>query len=116
MLKSLPSHLFVGSDGTLNDTRLPNWHLFPIRQNYSFHHRRMASLSDVKASLRAGEFAWPGGYSTYFITSDGGCLCHKCVRKEWRQVVWDWLQNCSSGWRVVAMECSADCDETQLCE
>jgi hypothetical protein len=40
----------------------------------------------LRAILRAGPYAWPGGYPLYFITSDGGVLSFDAVRKEYRRV------------------------------
>lgn len=44
------------------------------------------TLYAIKQQLRAGKYAWPGGYPTFFICNDGAALCHDCVRKEWRHV------------------------------
>lgn len=59
---------------------------------------------DLKASLRSGEYAWPGGYPTYFITSDGAALSHKSVRENFRAVVDSIKTNNADGWQVVAVE------------
>ena len=26
-------------------------------------------------------YAWPGGYTIYYVTKDGGCLCAKCANE-----------------------------------
>lgn len=62
------------------------------------------TLAEIKGRLRAGAFVWPGGYPLFFITRDSAALCFDCVRAEWRQVVWDFLHNASTGWRVEACE------------
>jgi hypothetical protein len=64
------------------------------------------TLAEIKTRLRAGAYAWPGGYPLYAITHDGAALCFPCVRKEWRQVVWDYLHRASTGWRVDAFDVS----------
>lgn len=45
------------------------------------------TLAEIKAELRAGKYAWPGGYPKYFVTADGAALSYDTVRKEWRNVV-----------------------------
>lgn len=47
----------------------------------------MMTLKAVKEQLRAGPYAWPGGYPRYFICGDGEAMCFACVRKQWRGVV-----------------------------
>lgn len=36
---------------------------------------------DLIRDLRSGPYAWPGGYPTFFVTSDSEVLCHKCVKE-----------------------------------
>ena len=83
-----------------------------IRQNFSIHHRTIDSVADLKATLRAGEFAWPGGYPLYFITSDGGALSFESVRAELYQVIYSIRHQISDGWRVVA--CEVNYEDTDL--
>ena len=45
------------------------------------------SLQEVKKTLRAGKFTWPGGYPMYFVMQDGGALSFEAVRSEWRCIV-----------------------------
>ena len=45
-----------------------------IRKNYEKHHKAITGVDDLKATLRAGQWAWPGGYPLFFITSDGAAL------------------------------------------
>lgn len=49
-------------------------------------------------------YAWPGGYPTYFICSDGGALCHKCAKKEKHRVIEAIKDRDNSGWRVIACD------------
>lgn len=79
---NLPEHFFISEcDGGLYDTRTPSWSTrAPLRHNYRQTHRIINTTADLKATLRAGEHAWPGGYQMYFVTNDGyavsfkGCL------------------------------------------
>jgi len=97
-------YFFVGEGGELFDTRKTNWTAHPIRRNYSISRRELNTVADVKAALRAGEFAWPGGYQMFFITADGAPLSFQTVRAEFHHIVWDIRNKCSTGWRVCAVD------------
>jgi hypothetical protein len=45
------------------------------------------NLLELKQALRAGPFAWPGGYPLYFLAADGSALSFDAVRGEIRQVI-----------------------------
>lgn len=70
------------------------------------------TLLEIKKRLRDGQYAWPGGYPLFFITSDGAALSFEAVRSEWRQVVWDHLNNVSTGWRIEA--CDINWEDNEL--
>lgn len=115
----LPSHLFASdTDGGLYDTRAPDWSRRPpVRRLYNRSGGQTPTLAAVKAALRAGEHAWPGGYPLYFVTRDGAALSFAAVRAEWRQVVWDFLADASTGWRIEAVAINYEdadlrCDHT----
>lgn len=89
----------------------------PIRANYCYHHRDIKSVADLKACLRAGEFAWPGGYPLYFITSDGASLSFDSVRKEFRTIVDSMRRRktdsrYSDGWVIVG--CDVNWEDSEL--
>ena len=91
--------------GALYDTRVKNWSSLPaLRPNYSCHHREINSVADLKATLRAGPFAFPGGYPLFLITSDGGALCFKCGKSEFYLIAGEIQDDDNGGWRVVACE------------
>jgi hypothetical protein len=109
----LPDHLSV-FEGDLWDNRKPSK---IVRLNYSRHHRDIGTVADLKACLRSGEYAWPGGYACFFITADGGVLSFDSVREEFSQVVGAIREgNLRGGWRVVGLGCTADEDETPVCD
>jgi len=83
-----------------------------LRENYAIHHRDINSVADLKATLRAGPYAWPGGYPLYFITSDGGALSFDSVRAELCQVIYSIRHQIDDGWRVVG--CDANYEDTDL--
>ncbi len=100
-------HLFVSDiDGCLYRTDVPNWsRLPPLRANYCHPHREIETAADLKATLRYGEFAWPGGYQMHFVCHDGAALSFDTVRKELRHVISDIRgRNNLRGWRVVATD------------
>lgn len=87
-MNALPAHLFVSScDGSLHDTRRPDWASHPLRENYSRSRREFKTVADLKAHLRAGPYAWPGGYYLPLLMGDGALLCHRCARQEFRLLV-----------------------------
>jgi hypothetical protein len=45
------------------------------------------TLQPVKAALRAGPYAWPGGYPLFFLASDGAALSFDAVRDMFREIV-----------------------------
>lgn len=111
---SKPAHLFV-SDGDLFDTRANDWHKQkPLRARFNWHHAEISTAAEMKATLRAGPHAWPGGYPLYFITSDGGALSFETARKELRNILDSIQRKDSSGWRVVA--CDVNYEDGDLCD
>lgn len=79
----MPEYFFVSEcDGGLYDTRKEGWATRPaLRPNYKHTHRNINTTADLKATLRAGEHSWPGGYQMYFITGDGHAMSFEGVRK-----------------------------------
>lgn len=114
-MHKLPEHLFIADNGDLFDTRKADWHKHPLREKYSYHFSDIDSLSKVKACLRAGKYAWPGGYPLYFITQDGAALSFDAVEDNFYQVAWDWLNDASTGWKVIGCAVNYE-DEGLVCE
>ncbi len=115
-MATLPEHLFLSSDGDLHDTRMADWSHHPIRTKYAYHFGQISNTRQLRACLRAGPFAWPGGYACYFIASDGAALPFAAVRAEYRQVSNAIKHLLADGWRVVGMGCTADCDAEIYCD
>lgn len=59
------------------------------------------SLQAAKDVAR-NPYAWPGGYPKYLITADGGCLCAKCTKSEFRQIASAAIRKDSNGWLPAA--------------
>ena len=118
-MSKLPDHLFCSeSDGALYDTRIPGWSkLPPLRAIYRGGQREISTCAELKAALRHGEFAWPGGYQMYFITSDGAALSFDAVRSELRSILDSVQTRSNDGWRVVGVDINYEdndlhCDHT----
>jgi hypothetical protein len=47
----------------------------------------MMPLRAIKARLREGRWAWPGGYPVAFLAENGDVLSWEAVRWSWRAVV-----------------------------
>jgi len=75
------------------------------------------TTKELKTQLRAGEYAWPGGYPLFFITSDGESLSFEAVRDNLRSVIHSMRHKSNDGWRVVGCDvnwedASLYCDHT----
>ena len=87
------------------------------RENYCRTHREIDTVADLKATIRAGKYAWPGGYPMFFITSDGAALSFEAVEQEFYQVVYSIRNKIDDGWRVVGCDINYEnadlvCDHT----
>jgi hypothetical protein len=111
----LPNHLFVSStDGHLYDTRVEGWaKLPPLRRDYYGCRGRVDTAAKVKAALRAGGFAWPGGYPMYFVLDDGEALSFKGARENLREILYDMTHDVtgSGSWNVVGTDINYEDDE-----
>jgi hypothetical protein len=110
----LPKHFFASGDGSLCDTRQKDWSKKPIREVFSFTFREIKNTQQLKATLRNGAFAWPGGYPLYFVTSDGGILSFEAFKDKFvLRSVLDSIKNYSKdGWRVVG--CDVNWEDADL--
>ena len=70
--------------------------------------------TELKAQLRAGEYAWPGGYPRYFIAEDGEALSFRTVRENYREVYRSTRDADSGGWAVVAVD--INWEDQHLCD
>jgi hypothetical protein len=112
---SLPSWLFVSStDGALYDTRRPNWSAgAPVRAVYRMTFSEIKNAAQFKATLRAGGYAWPGGYPLYFITADGAALSFESARECAREIIGALRDGEKrGGWLVCG--CDVNWEDTEL--
>lgn len=116
MTKQLPEHFFT-TDGALYDTRKPEWHkLPPLRPVYNRHFSEITTTAEFKASLRAGEYTFPGGYTLAFTTADSCVLCFDCARKEAHLILDSIKSDCRDGWCVDGMINVDECDDRIWCD
>ena len=112
----MKDYFFVSCDGDLFDTRKPNWHsLPPLRRDYGLIKRDHIDSIALRAAIRAC-YAWPGGYDLIAITSDGGCLCMDCCRKNYYQLAWSMRHKCSDGWLVEGIDAACNFDDRTFCD
>lgn len=112
-----PQHLFASESGELYDTRRPQWSRQPaLRATYRRHYATIDNPQQFKATIRAGAYAWPGGYQLAFLCDDGATLCFDCARKEVRQIIPAIAGRDKSGWRVVACYNVDDCESYTACD
>ena len=62
------------------------------------------TLREIKVALRAGKYAWPGGYPLYFIATNGDPLSFEAVRKGWRHVCEAHIKDGPACWDVSAID------------
>lgn len=72
---------------------------------------RINTISDLRAAVRNGPYAWPGGYQMRFICSDGESMCFDCVAHGSRREVLEALNErirdgkaWNADWDVMAFE------------
>lgn len=116
MNNQLPEYFFA-TDGALYDTRRQGWHKSPpLRPVYNRHFSEIATTAEFKASLRAGGYTFPGGYSLAFITTDGGAFCFDCARKEARLILDSIRGRYHDGWQINGLINADDHDGTTRCD
>ena len=106
------SELMASDTGDL--INCDNWAV--IREHYNYHYRNITIPRELASTIRAGKYTWPGGYEAFFITSDGGVMCHDCTVVEYWNVVDSIRRDTSDGWRIVGAECSANIDGEMYCD
>lgn len=111
---------FVASDGALYRDK-PGPLGAPLRPHYARHFRAIETGAQLRATLRAGPCAWPGGYALYFVTSDGAVLSFKAARDNLALCIGairDYQagnRHEDSGWRVVACQSTETDEEPVYC-
>ena len=71
------------------------------------------TLREIKKALRAGPYAWPGGYPLYFIATNGDPLSSGSVRAGWRNVCESHIKTGATCWDVSAID--INWEDSELC-
>lgn len=69
----------------------------------AYHHPEIKTGLEYRETLRAGPYAWPGGYPLILVCDDGAALCFDCGRSETRQVIRAIRDKRRDGWRVIGV-------------
>jgi hypothetical protein len=83
----------------------------------AYHHSEIRTGRDYRETLRAGPYAWPGGYPLILVCEGGAALCFDCGRAEGPQILRSIRDNSRDGWRIIGCqvhwegpaECCAHC-------
>lgn len=112
-----PSHLFASEDGALYDTRVTDWHNAPpLRAIFDKHFATITNSAELRATLRAGPYTWPGGYPLFFIMADGEAMAFDAVKQELREILPAFASHDRhDSWRVVACEINYEDSDLQCC-
>lgn len=81
------------------------------------HHRRITTGREFRETLRAGPYAWPGGYQVFLYMSDGDEICFECARKNAEEILYA-IRNphivSNDGWRVTGSDINWE-DSLMIC-
>lgn len=108
----MSQHEFSTFEGNLYSDKE---YAIPFRKNFKYTHGHINSTADFKATLRNGQYAWPGGYPMYLITSDGGALCFDCAKEEARQIMDSIRNRYHDGWRVTHCDINYEDNDLYCC-
>jgi len=75
----------------------------------------MLTTKQIKQTLRAGKYAWPGGYPLFFITADGAALSFDAVKENWYQVCYSTRHNINDGWMIEGCDVNWE-DNSLFCD
>lgn len=66
-----------------------------------YHTMTATTLRQLYRERVGRKYAWPGGYPTFFVLSDGEALCHACAKDERSNIVRATLTaRDHSGWKL----------------
>lgn len=71
------------------------------------------TISDFRAAMRNGPYAWPGGYPLFFLCANGEALSFKAARENRRLILEAiaYPEYRDADWHVVACDVNwKDCD------
>jgi len=87
-----------------------------VRKDVARHYRQIDSINKLKASLRAGEYTFPGGYRLFFITDDGCALSFSAVLDNLQSIYYSMMHGFNDGWNIVGIGSTAECEDEVFCD
>ena len=79
-----------------------------LRKDAAKSFRKIENANQFKATLRAGEFTFPGGYRLFFVTSDGAALSFSAALENFESILWSIKNDVCDGWQVCGTGCTAE--------
>lgn len=73
------------------------------------------SMKIVKDIIRH-PYVFPGGYEKVAITSDGGLLCHKCLKECYDTIAHSTLHGINDGFEVVGVDLTNNFEFNTYCD
>ena len=65
---------------------------------------QIQTVGDFRRAMRAGKYAWPGGYPCYFLVNDGESISFESAKENRRQIIESIARRINDGWRIVGVE------------
>ncbi len=81
------ANFMVGCDGDL--VRVSDRSYAVVREKFEYHHREITNGKELCATLRAGPYAWPGGYPLFIGDSSGEVAHFECVKENLSSIIYD---------------------------
>lgn len=77
---------------------------------------KINTVSDFRKAYKSGPFAWPGGYSMFFITADGAALSWEAAKQCRGEIIRAIAsQDKNSGWLIIGVDINYE-DESLYCD
>lgn len=80
--------------------------------------RNTVKIKELRSFYRKGHaraYAWPGGYPLYYVTTDGGALCPKCMNTERAQIFRSTGEGSRDGWAIEGQDVNWE-DSSLFCD
>lgn len=95
-----PTHLFTALGNLYDSRRKDCYPCAALRQEFKRHFWSIENTRQLTATLRYGEFIWPGKYRVAFTTAERTVLSFAAVRRELKQVIRSIRNHRCDAWRV----------------
>jgi hypothetical protein len=68
--------------------------------------------TEFTSQLKAGAYAWPGGYPLYFVTKDGAALSFDAAKENCELITGSIDDDSNDGWQVIC--CAVNWEDSEL--